>query len=84
MTFFRVGIMQGMTRRFAIFVALLATALLAARPAPAQTFGALSNFDVFNDTGQECHGFEIELDASRPRTSSIRSVGRTSATGIRP
>ena len=25
-------------------------------------FGSLSNFDVFNDTGQECHGFEIELD----------------------
>jgi hypothetical protein len=26
------------------------------------TFGSLSNFDVFNDTGQETHGFEIELD----------------------
>jgi hypothetical protein len=25
-------------------------------------FGTLSHFDVFNDTGQECHGFEIELD----------------------
>lgn len=25
-------------------------------------YGTLSNFDVFNDTGQECHGFEIELD----------------------
>jgi hypothetical protein len=36
---------------------------LACRPAFAQTtFGSLSNFDVFNDTGQECHGFEIELD----------------------
>ncbi|MBI1815185.1 MAG: PEP-CTERM sorting domain-containing protein [Deltaproteobacteria bacterium] len=33
------------------------------RPASAQiTFGTLSNFDVFNDTGGECHGFEIELD----------------------
>ena len=33
------------------------------RSAAAQTtFGTLSNFDVFNDTGQECHGFEIELD----------------------
>lgn len=32
-------------------------------PTPVITmFGALSNFDVFNDTGQECHGFEIELD----------------------
>jgi len=25
-------------------------------------FGSLSNFDVFNDTGQPTHGFEIELD----------------------
>ncbi len=24
-------------------------------------FGALSNFDVLNDTGQDAHGFEIEL-----------------------
>lgn len=34
-------------------------------PASAQTqtlFGTLTNFDVFNDTGQETHGFEIELD----------------------
>lgn len=27
----------------------------------ATLFGALSNFDVMNDTGQETHGFEIEL-----------------------
>lgn len=33
------------------------------QPAFAQSlYGTLSNFDVFNDTGQECHGFEIELD----------------------
>jgi hypothetical protein len=25
-------------------------------------FSGRSNFDVFNDTGTECHGFEIELD----------------------
>jgi hypothetical protein len=25
-------------------------------------FGSLSNFDVLNDTGQDAHGFEIELD----------------------
>jgi len=44
-------------------VILCSSALLCARSAPAQTtFGTLSNFDVFNDTGQECHGFEIELD----------------------
>jgi hypothetical protein len=32
-------------------------------PAPAQTmFGSLSNFDVVNDTGDVCRGFEIELE----------------------
>lgn len=31
--------------------------------APAQiTYGTLDNFDVINDTGVECHGFEIELE----------------------
>ena len=44
-------------------IALLALSLVAARAASAQTtYGTLSNFDVFNDTGQECHGFEIELE----------------------
>lgn len=37
--------------------------VLSVRSAVAQTtYGTLSNFDVFNDTGQDCHGFEIELD----------------------
>ena len=27
-------------------------------------FGALSNFDVINDTGQETHGFEIEIQGA--------------------
>ncbi|MGI8744366.1 MAG: hypothetical protein ACR2NN_17690 [Bryobacteraceae bacterium] len=43
----------------------LALAILAAPMAShAQTtlFGALTNFDVYNDTGQDAHGFEIELD----------------------
>ena len=43
-----------------VLVLLLATGI---RPGLAQTtFGALSNFDCFNDTGQPVHGFEIELD----------------------
>jgi len=29
-------------------------------------FGTLSNFDVFNDTGEVTHGFEIELDGVSP------------------
>ncbi|WP_347989861.1 dockerin type I domain-containing protein [Methylomonas sp. AM2-LC] len=28
----------------------------------AASFGSLSNFDAINDTGDDCHGFEIELD----------------------
>lgn len=30
-------------------------------------FGALSNFDVLNDTGQDAHGFEIQLDGITPQ-----------------
>lgn len=38
--------------------ALLLTPLLAS----AQVIGTLGNFDVVNNTGQEAHGFEIELE----------------------
>lgn len=41
----------------------LAIASNYASPAAASTaFGDLNNFDVFNDTGSDCHGFEIELE----------------------
>ena len=29
---------------------------------PPVTYGTLDNFDVINDTGGDCHGFEIELE----------------------
>ena len=49
--------------RWLTHVPVIAACLFLARVASAQTtFGTLSNFDVFNDTGQESHGFEIELD----------------------
>lgn len=52
-------LLAGMT----VAITALLASFLAINPASAQvTFGALSNFDVFNDTGGECHGFEIELD----------------------
>ena len=48
--------------RFAPLAAALFLCVLTA-PAKAQNlYGTLSNFDVFNDTGSEAHGFEIELD----------------------
>ncbi len=47
------------------FGSLLALVLWS--PAHASTmYGALSNFDVINDTGQTAHGFEIELDGCLP------------------
>ena len=53
-------------RGLAALVLTLSMALAGAfvtSPAIASTaFGDLNNFDVFNDTGTDCHGFEIELD----------------------
>lgn len=45
----------------AVPLACLVTLPAAASP----TFGALSNFDVINDTGSDCNGFEIELEGVR-------------------
>lgn len=36
-------------------------------PASASAFGSLSNFDVINDTGSRCHGFEIEIEGVHSR-----------------
>ena len=49
------------------YIHLLALAsplvLLGAQGAVASTaYGDLNNFDTVNDTGQECHGFEIEIE----------------------
>ena len=42
---------------------IAALAALTSNPAMASTaYGDLNNFDVFNDTGTECHGFEIEFE----------------------
>ncbi len=50
----------------ALSLALLAFALLtapgAAQAQTATVFGALSNFDVVNNTGHNAHGFEIQLE----------------------
>src|SRR5512134_3005323 len=40
----------------------LAGAFISAPAWASTAFGDLNNFDVFNDTNVECHGFEIELD----------------------
>lgn len=47
-------------------LALAATLALPALAAATTNFGTLSNFDTFNDTGEETHGFEIELEGLDP------------------
>lgn len=44
-----------------IMLALLATSLIAQAQAPA-IVGSLGNFDVLNNTGEEAHGFEIQME----------------------
>ncbi len=46
----------------ALLLAMLAAAPIASQAQTITLFGALSNFDVLNDTGQDAHGFEIEID----------------------
>ncbi|MBI5503332.1 MAG: hypothetical protein HY899_00915, partial [Deltaproteobacteria bacterium] len=57
---------QPSTARCTALGAAIALALLAAPPlARAQSaiiYGSVSNFDISNDTGRICHGFEIDLD----------------------
>ena len=48
--------------RLGPFAILLVLFAFAGSVSAQSVYGTLGNFDVFNDTGQECHGFEIELD----------------------
>lgn len=50
----------------AVALALVAAAATAEAQTSPTTFGSLFNFDVYNDTGEVAHGFEIELDGSPP------------------
>ena len=43
-------------------------------PASAQVYGSLANFDVVNDSGHDCHGFEIEIEDASYDQSKIMSV----------
>jgi hypothetical protein len=45
---------------FSLFLSFIAT------PAHASiAYGSINNFDTVNDTGKECHGFEIEIEDCR-------------------
>ncbi len=62
---FQFGKSMAKMRRNALLMAFLA-APLAMNAQTVTLFGSLSNFDVLNDTGQDAHGFEIELDGITP------------------
>lgn len=56
------------TSRRPLAAVLAALFLLAMSPGAArasQAYGTVNNFDTVNDTGVQCHGFEIELDDLR-------------------
>jgi hypothetical protein len=57
-----------LTRLFggALGLAVLAAPIAARAQTTPTMFGSLFNFDVYNDTGEVAHGFEIELDGSPP------------------
>jgi len=46
-------------------IALLPIMVLSTAAQADTAYGALGNFDVVNDTGQTCYGFEIEIDDAR-------------------
>lgn len=50
-----------------ILTAVVVASAISGSPASGATlYGTLSNFDVVNDTGEVCHGFEIELEGVNP------------------
>ena len=51
-----------MRRPIATIPVLIGGLAWGAAAAASTAFGTLGNFDTVNDTGQVCHGFEIELD----------------------
>ena len=56
---------RGRVHALSSWMLLLAGALITLFPVSvmaSQAYGSINNFDVVNDTGVPCHGFEIELD----------------------
>ena len=58
--------LASLAARWGFAAAALLTAPDVARAQSAIIYGSLSNFDISNDTGQVCHGFEIYLDGVTP------------------
>ena len=56
-------------RKYCVLATLALGLFAASTSAQAQSaiiYGSLGNFDISNDTGQVCHGFEVELEGLTP------------------
>ena len=63
----------------------LGLAPTAARAQSAIIYGSLGNFDIANDTGKVCHGFEVELDGlTAAQVSYWFSANRYGAPQVTP
>src|SRR5512147_2781578 len=56
----------GRIGRLALLALGIVGAPTLARAQSAIIYGSLGNFDISNDTGKVCHGFEVELDGLVP------------------
>jgi hypothetical protein len=54
-------------KRFLLALSLAALSLSASAQSAGTMYGSLNNFDAVNDTGVECHGFEIEVHGCHSR-----------------
>ena len=59
-------LMKRLMSRIALIGAVALGLPALAQAQSAIIYGSLSNFDISNDTGQICHGFEIQLDGIQP------------------
>jgi hypothetical protein len=50
-----------------IILVLLSLSMLVTPARASQAYGSINNFDVVNDTGVTCHGFEIEIMDARSK-----------------
>lgn len=54
--------MQRLSRNIVFVCLALGFTSTSTQTLASQVYGTLGNFDVVNDTGHECHGFEIEIE----------------------
>ncbi|MFZ4765278.1 MAG: hypothetical protein ACOYMN_10030, partial [Roseimicrobium sp.] len=56
---------RALTTRFCITAMACAIGLFVPHAEASIAYGSINNFDTVNDTGHECHGFEIEIEDCR-------------------